>query len=290
MPRRKAPDARSREEVLPFRSTPRRATKEPPMGFMTGKRGLVTGVLHETSIATSITQSLLREGAECIFTHMPGEKMERRTRKIVEGFGVANPWLQPMDVAQDADIAACFERVGKDFGQIDFIVHSIAFADKDWLKLGKFAATPRSVFLNAMDISAFSYMAMGNAALPYLKDGASMVGLSYYGAEKAVPGYNVMGVAKAALEATNRYLAMELGRAKNVRANLVSAGPIKTLSASAVGGFDSILDRIPQVAPLPRNIVAAEVGDAAAFLLSDLSRGTTGQVLYVDSGYSIMGL
>ena len=260
------------------------------MGFMTGKRGLVTGVLHETSIATSITQSLLREGAECLFTHMPGEKLERRTRKIVEGFGVANPWLQPMDVASDADITACFERVGREFGQIDFVVHCIAFADKDWLRLGKFAATPRAVFANAMDISAFSYMAMGNAALPVLKDGGSMIGLSYYGSEKAVPGYNVMGVAKAALEATNRYLAMELGRVKNVRCNLVSAGPIKTLSAGAVGGFDQILERIPQVAPLPRNITAAEVGDCAAFLLSDLSRGMTGQVLYVDSGYSIMGL
>ena len=260
------------------------------MGFMSGKRGLVTGVLHETSIATAISQSLLREGAECIFTHMPGEKMERRTRKLVEGMGVANPWMQPMDVASDADIAACFERVGKDFGEIDFVVHCIAFADKDWLKLGRFAATPRAVFTNALDISAFSYMAMGNAAMPVMKNGGSMIGLSYYGAEKAVPGYNVMGVAKAALEAANRYLAMELGRGKNIRCNLVSAGPIKTLSAGAVGGFDAILDRIPQVAPLPRNITAAEVGDAAAFLLSDLSRGTTGQVLYVDSGYSCMGL
>jgi len=260
------------------------------MGFMSGKRGLVTGVLHETSIATAISQSLLREGAECIFTHMPGEKMERRTRKLVEGMGVANPWLQPMDVASDSDIAACFERVAREHGEIDFVVHCIAFADKEWLKLGKFAATPRAVFANAMDISAFSYMAMGNAALPVLKNGGSMIGLSYYGAEKAVPGYNVMGVAKAALEATNRYLAMELGRVKNVRCNLVSAGPIKTLSASAVGGFDAILDRIPQVAPLPRNITAAEVGDCGAFLLSDLSRGMTGQVLYVDSGYSIMGL
>ncbi|MEY3025418.1 MAG: Enoyl-[acyl-carrier-protein] reductase FabI [Planctomycetota bacterium] len=260
------------------------------MGFMTGKRGLVTGVLHETSIATSITQSLLREGAECIFTHMPGEKMERRTRKLVEGMGVANPWMQPMDVASDDDIAACFARVGKDFGEIDFVVHCIAFADKDWLRLGKFAATPRAVFTNALDISAFSYMAMGNAAAPVLKDGGAMIGLSYYGAEKAVPGYNVMGVAKAALEASNRYLAMELGRVKNIRCNLVSAGPIKTLSAGAVGGFDSILERIPQVAPLPRNITASEVGDCAAFLLSDLSRGMTGQVLYVDSGYSVMGL
>jgi enoyl-[acyl-carrier protein] reductase I len=220
---------------------------------------------------------------------MPGEKMERRTRKIVEGFGVANPWLQPMDVAQDADIAACFERVGKDFGQIDFIVHSIAFADKDWLKLGKFAATPRSVFLNAMDISAFSYMAMGNAALPYLKDGASMVGLSYYGAEKAVPGYNVMGVAKAALEATNRYLAMELGQ-KNIRCNVISAGPMRTLSAMAVGGFSEILGWVEKKAPLRRNITTADVGGAAAWLLSPLSNGVTGETLYVDSGYSIMGL
>ncbi len=259
-------------------------------GIMNGKRGLVTGVLHETSIATSIAQSLLREGASCMFTHMPGEKMERRTRRIVESLGVAEPWLQPMDVGSDADIAACFERIGRDFGEIDFIVHSIAFADKDWLRLGKFAATPRAVFTNAMDISAFSYMAMANMALPVMKKGGAIVGLSYYGAEKAVPGYNVMGVAKAALEATNRYLAMELGRVKEIRTNLVSAGPIKTLSASAVGGFDSILDRIPQVAPLPRNIEAPEVADAAAFLLSDLSRGTTGQVLYVDSGYSIMGL
>ena len=260
------------------------------MGIMQGKRGLVTGVLHETSIATAIAQGLLREGAECLFSHMPGEKMERRTRRIVEGLGVAAPWLHPMDVSSDADVAACFERIGREVGQIDFFVHSIAFADKDWLRLGRFAATPRSVFANALDVSAFSYVAMANAALPVMKEGGAMVGLSYYGAEKAVPGYNVMGVAKAALEAANRYLAMELGRAKSLRCNLVSAGPIKTLSASAVGGFDQILDRIPQVAPLPRNVVAAEVADAAAYLLSDLSRGTTGQVLYVDSGYSIMGL
>lgn len=259
------------------------------MGIMQGKRGLVTGVLHETSIATAITQSLLREGAECIYSHMPGEKMERRTRKIVEGFGVVNPWLQPMDVAQDADIAACFERVGKDFGQIDFVVHSIAFADKDWLKLGKFAATPRAVFTNAMDISAFSYMAMANAAIPVLKEGGSMIGLSYYGAEKAVPGYNVMGVAKAALEATNRYLAMELGQ-KNIRCNVISAGPMRTLSAMAVGGFSEILGWVEKKAPLRRNITTEDVGGAAAWLLSSLANGVTGETLYVDSGYSIMGL
>ncbi len=260
------------------------------MGLMTGKRGLVTGVLHETSIATAIARSLLREGAECCFTHLPGEKMERRTRKIAETLGVANPWLQPMDVGSDEDIAACFARISAEFGSIDYVVHCIAYAEKDWLKIGKFAGTPRAVFANAMDISAFSYMALGNHAMSVLKDGGSMIGLSYYGAEKAVPGYNVMGVAKAALEAANRYLALELGRGKNARCNLISAGPIKTLSAGAVGGFDEILKRIPVTSPLARNVVADEVGDAAAFLLSDLSRGTTGQVLYVDSGYSIMGL
>jgi enoyl-[acyl-carrier protein] reductase I len=259
------------------------------MGIMSGKRGLVTGVLHETSIATAITQSLLREGAECIFTHMPGEKMERRTRKLVEGMGIATPWLQPMDVAQDADIAACFERVGKDFGQIDFVVHSIAFADKDWLKAGMFTATPRQVFTQAMDISAYTYAAMANRAAPLMTAGGSMIALSYYGAEKAVPGYNVMGVAKAALEATMRYLAMELGP-KNIRVNTISAGPMRTLSAMAVGGFSDILDWVEKKAPLRRNITSDDVGGTAVWLLSDLSRGVTGQNVYVDSGYSIMGL
>lgn len=258
-------------------------------GFMTGKRGLVTGVLHETSIATSITQSLLREGAECLFTHMPGEKMERRTRKIVEGFGVSNPWLQPMDVASDADISACFERVGKEFGQIDFVVHCIAFADKDWLRLGKFAATPRAVFANAMDISAFSYMAMGNAALPVLKDGGAMIGLSYYGSEKAVPGYNVMGVAKAALESSVRYLAADLGP-ENIRVNAISAGPVKTLAAAGIGGFSSILGVVREKAPLRRAIETSEVGDTAAFLLSHAGRGITGEVIMVDAGYHIIGM
>ena len=258
-------------------------------GIMSGKRGLVTGVLHETSIATGITASLLREGAECLFTHLPGEKMERRTRKIVEGFGVTTPWLQTMDVGSDADIAACFERVAKDFGQIDFIVHSIAFADKDWLRMGKFAATPRGVFTQALDISAYTYMAMADRAKDLMPAGGSMIALSYYGAEKAVPGYNVMGVAKAALEATNRYLAMELGE-KNIRCNIVSGGPLKTLSSMAVGGFSDILDWVEKKAPLRRNITGDEVGDTSVYLLSDLARGVTGQVVYVDSGYSIMGL
>ena len=257
---------------------------------MQGKKGLIVGIANDRSYATFITESLLKAGAQCAFTHLPGEKMERRCRNALTELGLTDPWLMPMDAGSDADLDAVFAKLKADWGTIDFVVHSIAFADKSWLEKGKFCATPRQVFTQAMDISAFTYQAMAVRAADLMPNGGAMIALSYYGAEKAVPGYNVMGVAKAALEATNRYLAMELGRVKGVRCNLVSAGPIKTLSASAVGGFDSILDRIPQVAPLPRNIVAPEVGDAAAFLLSDLSRGTTGQVLYVDSGYSIMGL
>jgi len=261
-----------------------------PAGLMAGKRGLVVGVANDHSAAYAIADSILKQGGECLFTHLPGEKMERRVRKTVEGLGLTDPWMASLDAGSDEDLDRVFAKVAADFGTIDFVVHSIAFADKDWLKAGMFTATPRQVFTQAMDISAYTYAAMANRAAPLMTAGGSMIALSYYGAEKAVPGYNVMGVAKAALEATNRYLAMELGRAKSLRCNLVSAGPIKTLSASAVGGFDQILDRIPQVAPLPRNIVAGEVADAVAYLLSDLSRGTTGQVLYVDSGYSIMGL
>ncbi len=259
------------------------------MGLMTGKRGLVVGIVNDYSFAHSITRSLMREGAECLFTHLPGEKMERRVRKAVESLGVTNPWLQPMDAGSDEDLDRVFAQIKADFGQIDFIVHSIAFADKDWLRTGKFAATPRGVFTQALDISAYTYMAMANRAKDLMPSGGSMIALSYYGAEKAVPGYNVMGVAKAALEATNRYLAMELGE-KNIRCNIVSGGPLKTLSSMAVGGFTEILDWVEKKAPLKRNITGDEVGDTTVYLLSDLARGVTGQVVYVDSGYSIMGL
>lgn len=259
------------------------------MGLMTGKRGLVVGIVNDYSFAHSIARSLMREGAECLFTHLPGEKMERRVRKAVESLGVTTPWLQPMDAGSDEDLDRVFAQVKADFGQIDFIVHSIAFADKDWLRMGKFAATPRGVFTQALDISAYTYMAMADRAKDLMPAGGSMIALSYYGAEKAVPGYNVMGVAKAALEATNRYLAMELGE-KNIRCNIVSGGPLKTLSSMAVGGFSDILDWVEKKAPLRRNITGDEVGDTSVYLLSDLARGVTGQVVYVDSGYSIMGL
>jgi enoyl-[acyl-carrier protein] reductase I len=261
------------------------------MGLMAGKRGLVVGIANDHSYAYFITESLLHEGAQCLFTHLPGEKMERRCRKAVEQLGIAEPWLQSMDAGSDADLDRVFAQVKTDFGSIDFLVHSIAFADKDWLKEGAFAATPRMVFTQAMDISAYTYMAMANraAALMTNPGGGAMIAMSYYGAEKAVPGYNVMGVAKAALEATTRYLAMELG-SKNIRVNTVSGGPLRTMSALAVGGFSEILGWVEKKAPLHRNVTGKDVGDTAAYLLSDLSAGVTGQVIHVDCGYSIMGL
>ncbi|MSR28971.1 MAG: enoyl-ACP reductase [Phycisphaerales bacterium] len=259
------------------------------MGFMQGLRGVVVGVANEHSIATSIAESLKREGAECLFTHLPGEKSERRTRKALESIGYSTPWLVPMDAASDEQIDATFAKIGAEFSSIDFLVHCIAFADKDWLKPERFTGTPRSVFTTACDISAYTYIAMANRAAPLMTRGGSMVSLTYYGSEKAVPGYNVMGVAKAALEASTRYLAMELG-AKNIRVNAVSAGPVRTMSAMAVGGFSEILDWVVKKSPLHRNISGAEVGNASAFLLSPLSSGITGQVLFVDSGFAIMGL
>jgi enoyl-[acyl-carrier protein] reductase I len=259
------------------------------MGLMDGKRGLVVGIANERSYAYSITQSLIREGAECLFTHLPGEKMERRVRRSLKSLDIENPWLHSLNAGSDDELDACFDAVGSEFGSIDFLVHSIAFADKDWLQVGRFTATPRKVFTEAMDISAYTYMAMANRARPLMSDGGSMLALSYYGAEKAVPGYNVMGVAKAALEATCRYLALELGE-EGIRANVISGGPLRTMSAMAVSGFGDILDWVEKKSPLKRNIEGIEVGNCAAFLLSDLASGMTGQVLYVDSGYCTVGL
>ena len=260
-----------------------------PAPLMQGKRGLVVGIANDRSYAWSIAERLMGHGAECLFTHLPGEKMERRVRSAITELGVKEPWLAPLDAGSDADLDAVFERIKKEFGTIDFLVHSIAFADKDWLQEGKFAATPRQVFTQAMDISAYTYMAMANRAAEVMPNGGSLVAMSYYGAEKAVPGYNVMGVAKAALEATGRYLAMELG-ARKIRVNVISGGPLRTMSAMAVGGFGDILGWVEKKAPLRRNITGGEVGDTALWLLSDLGSGVTGQTIYVDAGYSVVGL
>ena len=255
------------------------------MTDMQGKQGLVVGIANDRSYAWFIAEALLAAGATCTFTHLPGEKMERRCRKAVEALGVEDPTLISMDAGSDEDL----DRVFAEIDHLDFLVHSIAFADKDWLADGKFTATPREVFTQAMDISAYTYMAMANRAAPLMKDGGAMVAMSYYGAEKAVPGYNVMGVAKSALESTTRYLAMELG-SKNIRVNTISGGPLRTMSAMAVGGFASILDWVQEKAPLKRNVTGEDVGKAATFLLSDAASGVTGQVLYVDCGFSAIGL
>ena len=258
------------------------------MGIMEGKRGLVVGIANDHSYAWYIAESLKREGAECLFTHLPGEKMERRCRRAIEKLGIEDPWLRPMDAASDEDLDRVFAEVKDSVGTIDFLVHSIAFADKDWLKEGAFTGTPREVFTRACDISAYTYMAMANRAAPLMPEGGAMVSMSYYGAEKAVPGYNVMGVAKAALESATRYLALDLGE-RGIRVNCISGGPLRTMSAMAVGGFSQILGWVEQRAPLRRNVEGGEVGDTAAFLVSDLSRGMTGQTLYVDCGVSSIG-
>lgn len=261
------------------------------MGVMDSKRGLVVGIANDHSYAYYIAEALLRQGAQCLFTHLPGDKMLRRVSKAVGQLSVDDPWLESMDASSDEDLDRIFAKLTDDFGSIDFLVHSIAFADRDWLKDGEFVNTPRQAFTQALDISAYTYVAMAQRAAPLMEaaGAGSMIAMSYHGAQKAVPGYNVMGVAKAALESCARYLAHDLGP-KNIRVNTISGGPLRTMSALAVGGFSDILGWVEQKSPLRRNVTGGDVGDTAAYLLSDLSSGVTGQNLYVDCGYSAMGL
>ncbi len=265
------------------------AYRSETMGLMDAKRGMVVGIANDHSYAYFIAESLLRHGAQCLLTHLPGEKMLRRCAKAIGQLGVDDPWLEPMDAGSDGDLDAVFDKIGRGFGSIDFLVHSIAFADREWLEAGKFAATPREVFAQALDISAYTYMAMAERAAKIMPNGGAMVAMSYYGAAKAVPGYNIMGVAKAALESATRYLAAELG-SKNIRVNTISGGPLRTMSALAMGGFSQILEWVQKKAPLRRNVTGTDVGETAAYLLSDLASGVTGQNIYVDCGYSTMGL
>jgi enoyl-[acyl-carrier protein] reductase I len=259
------------------------------MGLLDGRKGLVFGVANERSIAWHIARSARAEGATCGFSYLPGEKMERRVRQTIEEGGIKNPWLYPCDVSKDEDIAAVFEAAKREYGAISFVVHSVAFANQDYLKIGRFTDTPRDVFAQALDISAYTLIAMANQARQLMPDGGSILALSYYGAEKVVPGYNVMGVAKAALEAAARYLAADLGR-HNIRVNTLSAGPCRTLSAMAIGGIEDMFEYVEKKSPLQRNISTEEVGKAAVYLLSDLSSGVTGENLHVDAGYHAMGV
>lgn len=262
--------------------------------LLSGKSGLIFGVANDRSYAWHIAQALIARGARCAFTSLPGEKNERRTRKAVEaldGGPGAAAWVRPCDAAKDEDLDAVFDAYTKDHERLDFLIHSIAFADREWLQPGNFAQTPRASYLAAIDISAYTLVAMARRAREPMKasGGGSILAMSYYGAEKVVPGYNVMGVAKAALECTARYLAAELGE-HNIRVNTISGGPLRTLASSAVGGIDAMMEATPRKAPLRRNVEGSDVGGAAAFLVSDLSSGVTGENLYVDCGVNTVGV
>ncbi len=254
------------------------------MGLLSGKRGIIFGVANDLSIAWGIAQQLRAEGAELAFTYL-NEALEKRVRPLAESLD--SPLILPCDVARDEDIEAVFEAAGQKWGQIDFVVHAVAFANREDLK-HSFSQTSRDGFRLAMDISAYSLVAMTRCAVPLMKNGGSIITLTYLGASRVIPNYNVMGVAKAALEASVRYLAAELGQ-KNIRVNAISAGPIKTLAASGIANFREKIKLMDDRAPLRRCVTQEEVGKSALYLVSDLSSGVTGEVHFVDSGYNIQG-
>jgi enoyl-[acyl-carrier protein] reductase I len=254
------------------------------MGLLEGKRGIIFGVANDMSIAWGIAQQLKAQGATLAFTYL-NEALEKRVRPLAESLGADQ--ILSCDVSNDEEIAAVFKTLEKEWGQLDFVVHAVAFANREDLKHG-FSQTSREGFQLALDISAYSLVAMTRYAVPLMKDGGSIVTMTYLGAERVIPNYNVMGVAKAALEASVRYLAAELGE-KNIRVNAVSAGPIKTLAASGIANFREKLKLMDERAPLRRCVTQEEVGKASLYLLSDLASGVTGEVHYVDSGYNIQG-
>ena len=253
--------------------------------LMAGKRGLIMGVANDRSVAWGIAAACAAQGAELGFTYQ-GEGLGKRVRPLAQSLG--SDLVLPCDVADDASLEAAFAALAERWGQFDFLVHSIGWADKAYLR-GKYVDTPRQAFLTALDISCFSFTAVCARALPMLRPGASLLTMSYLGAERVMPHYNIMGVAKAALEASVRYLAADLG-SSGIRVNAISAGPIKTLAASGIGDFRYILRWNQYNSPLERNTTIEEVGGAAVYLLSDLASGTTGEVLHVDSGYHIVGM
>jgi enoyl-[acyl-carrier protein] reductase I len=252
-----------------------------------GKHGLIVGVANKRSIAWAIAQATARRGARLALTYQG--RFEEHVNELSQGLE-GSPLVLPCDVASDDDIAAVFARLEQEFGGLDFLVHGAAFAPREELS-APFVNTSREGFRVALDVSAYSLVALARGALPLMerRGGGSVLTLSYLGSERVFPNYNVMGVAKAALEATVRYLAADLGP-KNIRVNAVSAGPIKTLAAAGISGFSNILSIYRDRAPLRRNVDAAEVGEAAAFLLSDASRGVSGEVLMVDAGFHVTGM
>lgn len=256
------------------------------MPLLDGKKVLIVGVANDRSIAWGIAQAMHREGARLAFTYA-GESLEKRVRPLAESIG--GEFVLPCDVRIDGEIASVFAEIGARWGGLDVLVHSVAYANKEELK-GSFLNTTREGFLTALDVSAYSLVAMAREAVPLMQEGGgSIITLSYYGGQKVFPNYNVMGVAKAALEMSVRYLAEAVG-ALGVRVNCISAGPVRTLAASGVGGFNQIAGIVESKAPLRRNVTQEEIGDAAVYLASSLSRGVTGEVHFVDGGFNVIGL
>jgi enoyl-[acyl-carrier protein] reductase I len=261
-------------EVLPLRGS-----------LLQGKRGLIMGVANDRSLAWGIAAACAAQGAELAFTFQ-GDALGRRVRPLAESVG--SSLVMPCDVGDDATIDAAFADIEKAWGSLDFLVHAIGFADKQYLR-GRYVDTPREAFLQALDISCYSFTTVCRRAAALMKDGGSLLTLSYLGAERVVPHYNVMGIAKAALEASVRYLAMDLG-AQRVRVNAISAGPVKTLAANGIGDFRYILKWNQLNSPMERNVGLDEVGNAGLYLLSSLSSAVTGEVHHVDCGYHIIGM
>ena len=253
--------------------------------IMAGKRGLVMGVANNRSIAWGIARAAHKYGAELAFTYQ-GDALGKRVKPLAEELG--SKIVLECDVTNAASMDAAFAEIEKQWGRLDFVVHAIAFSDKDELT-GRYVDTSEANFNRSLNISCYSFTAVAQRAEKLMTEGGSLLTLTYYGAEKWMPHYNVMGVAKAALEASVRYLAADLGE-KNIRVNAISAGPIKTLAAAGIGGFRKMLGQVARIAPLQRNITIDDVGNAAAFLCSDLAAGITGEILYVDGGYSHVGM
>ncbi len=256
------------------------------MSQLAGKTGIVFGVANKRSIAWAIAQAWSKAGAKLAFTYQ-GERLKENVEELAGTFG-GETLLLPCDVTRDEEIAAVFKTAGEKFGKLSLMLHSVAYAPKDALE-GEFVNTSREAFRVAHDVSAYSLVALARAGAPLMTDGGSIIAMSYYGAEKVVPHYNVMGVAKASLEASTRYLAYDLGP-KKIRVNCISAGPMNTLAARGIAGFTDMLKHYEAHAPLKRNVAPDELGAAGLFLASDGAAAITGQVIYVDCGYQIMGM
>ena len=256
------------------------------MSSLAGKQGIVFGVANRRSIAWAIARAWHQAGARLAFSYQ-GERLKENVQELAGTFG-EDTLILPCDVTKDEEIAGIFKAVGEKFGRLDLLLHSVAFAPKEALE-GEFLNTSREAFRITHDVSAYSLVALARAAALLMPDGGSIVGMSYYGSEKVVPHYNVMGVAKASLEASTRYLAYDLGP-KKIRVNCISAGPVNTLAARGIGGFNEMLKHYEAHAPLKRNVLPEELGATGLFLVSDGAAAITGQVIYVDCGYQIMGM